>query len=102
MTINLTHISRHRLIVEEERSSVPQLKRLNEDELEELTSKRDKLTAAVMEEINEESQKLDILESKYQGYKSSPPYLCQRSEALRIIIQEATKDCTNVIPSINP
>ena len=102
MTINLTHTSRHRLIVEEERTSVPQLKRLDEDELEELTRKRDRLTAEVMEEINIESQKLDILESKYQGYKSSPPYLCKRSEALKIIIQEATKDCTNVIPSVKP
>ena len=102
MVINSSLISRHRLIVQEERTSVPQLKRLDNDELEELTTERDKLTEEVLEKINKESQKLDILESKYQGYKNSPPCLCNRSEALRIIIHEATKECSNEIPSFNP
>ena len=88
--------------MKEERTSVPHLKRLDDDELEELTSERDKLTREVMEKINKESQKLDILESKYQGYKNSPPCLSNRSGALRIIIQEATKECTNEMLSVNP
>ena len=101
MIINSTLFFRHRLIVQEERTSVPQLKRLDDYELEELTNERDKLTTEVIEKINKESQKLDILESKYQGYKSSPPWLCNRSGALRIIILEATKECTNEILSVN-
>ena len=80
----------------EKQASMDQLKRVSNEDLRILSIERNKMIKEVLEEISQERQKFEILESKYQGYKTNPPFLCSKSEALRIMVQEATRDCSNV------
>ena len=79
----------------EQEASMDKLKRVSHEELEMLTIQRNKLIKEATEKISHERQKLQILESKYQGYVTDPPFLCNRYAVLRIMVQEATRDCSN-------